>query len=211
MRPNKNARKYLAGSAFTSDTPPTPSTATATVALSADDAARRILNRWRVEAGKTPSVTLAREPEPIKVQLPVDLRKKQRRSRRQVAAIMANPKFELLRRAHAEECERYSVLAAGNQTDAEFARALGMNLTAAQEWCRALESTFLRFCEDKPSTKTPGDAVNMEDDNHVSKDLIADAHAAGQSIAGDERHPDFDDKWNTSTRRVTHKKYTPKK
>lgn len=206
MRPNTNARRYLAGSHFR-DAETVPATSTcAAVVQDVNTLAHDIRSLWQFEAtGKVSPAVLVSVEQPIKVQLPVNLREKQRRSRRQVAAIMHSSKLKVIRDAHAEDVALYSKLAAGNLSDEEFAHALGMNITAAHEWCRALESTFLRFCEDKPSTMNPGDAVNMEPSG---KDILTDvlqAKATGENIhisvdPDDPERPPKNpfDKWSTT-------------
>lgn len=95
MRPNTNARRYLAGSHFR-DAEPVPATSTcAAVLQDVNTLAHDIRSQWQFEAtGKVSSATLAHVQEPIRVQLPVDLRKIRRRSRREVAEIMHSPKLE---------------------------------------------------------------------------------------------------------------------
>lgn len=161
IRPNKNARRYLAGSVLRNieATPPAP---VAPIQIAHLMNPERLRGQWRAESA-VPVTTrsVASPPEEVRVQLPVDLRKKHRLSRRQVAQLMCSPKWKAVQSP--EKVLLYLKLAEGNITEHELGQKLGYNSTATSEWLREVETTILRFAaENKQSQEMPGDGLEVE-------------------------------------------------
>jgi len=172
IRPNKNARRYLAGSALR-DIEVTPPASIAPVQIAHLINPDRLRGQWRAEtAAPVTAQRVVAPPVEVRVQLPVDLRKKHGLSRRQVAQLMCSPKWKAVQSP--EKVLLYLNLAEGNITEHELGQKLGYNSTATAEWLREVETTILRFAaENKLSQETPGDGLEVEGVITLLEEFIA--------------------------------------